>query len=106
VFLEKFMRVDFNHGAQPPSETGTSGTPNSEARNTVPVSGNFGEDEAQLSETHAQAGDLAAQASQLPEVRLERVSSLRQAVLSGQYQASSKNVAGAVFDHMLAGAFA
>jgi flagellar biosynthesis anti-sigma factor FlgM len=60
-----------------------------------------GEDQAQLSGTLAQVQGLAAQVSQFPEVREEKVNALRQAVASGSYQPSSSQVAGAMFDHMI-----
>lgn len=59
------------------------------------------EDQAQLSGAHAQVQALAAQASQLPEVRHQRVESLRQAIVGGQYRADSQQVAGAIVDHMI-----
>jgi flagellar biosynthesis anti-sigma factor FlgM len=46
---------------------------------------------------------LAAQASQLPEVRQERVQALREAVQSGRYDVNPEQVAGALLAHMTAG---
>ncbi|HEY3971873.1 MAG TPA: flagellar biosynthesis anti-sigma factor FlgM [Candidatus Sulfotelmatobacter sp.] len=96
------MRIDPNHAPQL-SESNRSTAPSSAA--TVPASGSAalgGEDQAQLSGAHAQVQALAAQASQLPEIREGRVQSLRQAVQSGLYQLSPEKTASAVFDHLLA----
>jgi len=94
------MRIDLNQGPQTVPESNRS-TP--EATTSSSVSHALGEDQAQLSGTHAQVEALAAQASQLPEVREERVQALRQAIDGGRYQASPENVAGAMFLHMMAG---
>lgn len=103
------MRIDLNHESQPLPESNRSSTPGT----AVPVStsassglAGSGEDQAELSGALVQVQALVAQASQLPEVRQERVQALRQAVESGTYQASPEQVAGAVFAHMIAGAAA
>jgi flagellar biosynthesis anti-sigma factor FlgM len=94
------MRVNFNHGAQPASETNRSGAQNhTEARQVA--SRGLAEDQAQLSGAHAQVGALTAQAAQLPDVRPERVQALRLAVQSGAYRASPEAVAGALVSHMI-----
>ncbi len=94
------MRIDSNQGPQLTAEAGST---SSQSTATASSSAwGVGEDEAQLSGAHVQVEALAAQAAQLPEVRQDRVSSLRQAVESGQYQASPESVAGSMFDHMLA----
>ena len=103
------MRIDLNPNSQPLSETNRGSTPNPAApASSSPASAlgaatGTGEDQAVLSGTLVQVQALVAQASQLPEVRQERVSALRQAVQNGTYQASPEQVAGAVFDHLLAG---
>jgi flagellar biosynthesis anti-sigma factor FlgM len=99
------MRIDLNYGPQPVTESGFSNAPGSAAAHS---SGGVsaGDDEAQLSGTHVQVEALAGQAAQLPEVRQERVSALRQAVASGQYQPATESVSGAMFDHMMVAAFA
>ncbi len=103
------MRIDLHHESQPLPESNRSNTPGA----AVPVSssashglGGSGEDQAELSVALVQVQALVAQASQLPEVRQERVQALRQAVASGSYQSSPEQVAGAVFAHMIAGAAA
>ena len=94
------MRIDLNHEPQQVSETNLTNAQNVSTRSSA---GNgLGDDQAQLSGAHAQVEALAAQASQLPEVRQERVQALRQAVQGGQYRASPEQVAGAMFAHLLA----
>ena len=97
------MRIELNAGPQPAPESNRSSAQNTGAAGSPTASHALGEDQAQLSGAHAQVQALAAQASQLPEVREERVQALRQAVQSGQYHASPEKVAGAVFAHMIAG---
>jgi flagellar biosynthesis anti-sigma factor FlgM len=96
------MRIDSNQGPQQLNESNTSGSQNPVGANNI-SSSVIGEDQAQLSGTHAQVEALAAQAAQLPEVREERVLTLRQAVQSGQYSPSPDQVAGAVVDSMISG---
>ena len=50
-------------------------------------------DQTQLSGAHIQVQALAAQASQLPEVREAKVSALREAVQSGNYRPNPANIA-------------
>jgi flagellar biosynthesis anti-sigma factor FlgM len=98
------MRIDLNPGPQPLPETDRGSAQNSRtAGSSTASSGLAGEDQAELSGAHAQVQVLVAQASQLPEVREERVQALRQAVQSGHYQSSPEKVAGAMFAHMIAG---
>jgi flagellar biosynthesis anti-sigma factor FlgM len=49
---------------------------------------------------------LAAQALQLPEIREQRVQSLRQAVESGSYTADARDLAGAMLAQMISGSAA
>ena len=97
------MRIDLNHGPQASPETNRSSAQNAvptsaSARNPLDV-----EDQAQLSGAHAQVQALVAQASQLPEIRQERVQALRAALQGGQYRSTPEKVAGAMFAHMIAG---
>lgn len=99
------MRIDSNQTAPSLPETvqnsrGSSAGP-SGTNDPASISRTFGEDSAQLSGTHIQVQALVSQALQFPEVRQEKVEALRQSVLSGRYQASSKQVAEAVFAHLL-----
>jgi len=97
------MRIDLNHGPQPALESNRSGEANLTTPGSSSASNPLGEDQALLSSAHAQLQSLAAQASQLPEVREERVHALRQAVESGHYHPSPEQIAGAIFAHMTAG---
>ena len=54
------------------------------------------QDEAQLSVDCGTVQQLKSALSQLPEVRQERVSALRQAVNSGSYQVSNQQLADAI----------
>lgn len=57
-------------------------------------------DQAHLSGAHIQVQALAAQASQLPEVREAKVNALREAVQSGQYRADPANTANGLMSEM------
>jgi len=58
------------------------------------------EDQAQHPGTHVLVRALAAEVAQLPAVRQEKVSALRQAVQSGDYRTDPEQVAGALFSHL------
>jgi len=100
------MRIDFNYTAPEPERSSQSAASSAPAANrtqkNTPVASSLGEDQAQLSGAHAQVQALAAQASQLPEIRQARVDSLRQAVRGGQYHPEPQQVAGALVAHMIA----
>jgi flagellar biosynthesis anti-sigma factor FlgM len=100
------MRIDLNPAPQALLESNrSSAASDAAAGNSSPsngLAGLGGEDQAELSGAHVQAQALVAQAAQLPEVRQERVQSLRQAIQSGRYQSSPDEVAGAVVAHMIA----
>lgn len=107
------MRVDLNAGPQslPENDRAASASGSSSASASSGAggvangvsSGVTNEDQAELSGAHVQVQALAAQAAQLPEVRQERVQSLRQAIQSGGYHSTPEQIAGAVFEHMLSG---
>jgi flagellar biosynthesis anti-sigma factor FlgM len=97
------MRIDSNQAAQVPAEnTRTSSQSPAGGESGPSVSNPLGEDQAQLSDVHTQVQALVAQVAQLPEIRQEKVNALRQVVLEGGYQPSSKQVGEAVFAHMVA----
>jgi len=101
------MRIDLNPTSQPVPETNRNSAQSTGTAVNSSGSGALGgEDQAQLSGVHAQVLALVARASQLPEVREQRVHALRQAIQSGQYQSSPEKVAVAVFAHMIAEAAA
>jgi flagellar biosynthesis anti-sigma factor FlgM len=96
------MRVDSSQEVQSLPESGRSGSPGGaggDARSSV--SSTLGEDQAQFSGARGRVQALAKQVLQFPEIRQEKVDALRQVVLDGSYQISSKQLAGAVFAHML-----
>jgi flagellar biosynthesis anti-sigma factor FlgM len=96
------MRIDTNQGAPALAENSRAGSPNAAGAENHSLPGAaVGEDQAQLSGAHAQVQALVAQASQLPEIRQEKVNALRQAVLGGSYQPGATQVAGALFSHMV-----
>jgi flagellar biosynthesis anti-sigma factor FlgM len=97
------MRIDSNQAAQSLPESGPADSPkptSSEAGSATNSA--LGEDEANFSGAPAQLQALAQRALQFPEIREEKVGALRQAVLGGNYQPSSKQLADAVFAHLLA----
>jgi flagellar biosynthesis anti-sigma factor FlgM len=100
------VRIDLNQPPQTLVESGrsTSNVPantQGSASASVVGSSGLGEDQAQLSGLHAQVQALAAQAAQLPDVRQEKVSALRQVVIGGSYKPSANQVAQAIFDQMV-----
>jgi flagellar biosynthesis anti-sigma factor FlgM len=97
------MRIDPNPQAQPVPDS--SRNPNaSPASNTAGsvTSSPLGADQASLSGAHVQVQALASEVLQFPEVRQEKVNALRQVVADGSYKPSSDQIAGAIFDHLLA----
>jgi flagellar biosynthesis anti-sigma factor FlgM len=98
------MRIDLNPAAQALPESGRSPNQSSASGGSAPAAGSpRGEDQAQLSGTHAQIESLVAQALQLPDVRQEKVNSLRQAVQGGSYRPSASQVAESLFSHLAGG---
>ncbi|HEV2469727.1 MAG TPA: flagellar biosynthesis anti-sigma factor FlgM [Candidatus Sulfotelmatobacter sp.] len=96
------MRIDFHYGPQATESsrsTQSNAATNSAATSKMPS----GEDQTWLSEAHLEVQALAARACQLPEVREERVQSLRVALLSGRYQTSPEQTSGALLAHMAFG---
>jgi flagellar biosynthesis anti-sigma factor FlgM len=95
------MRIDLNPGAQPLPESSRTGNQNAASGDTrASASSNLlGADQAQLSGAHVQVQALVAQALQFPEIRQDKVNSLRQVVLDGNYQPGSKQIAEAVLAH-------
>ena len=112
------MKIEGNPGAQPLLERGRSSNPNGPVGGAMgaamgdthasagsssnsSASGAPGEDQAQFSGVHVHVQALAEQVLQFPEMRQEKVTALRQALLGGNYQPSSKQVADAVLAQML-----
>jgi flagellar biosynthesis anti-sigma factor FlgM len=95
------MKIDSHYTPQPAPEMNRTGPDGTDAvQGSSLVTAQVGEDQAQLSGAHVQVQALAAHASQLPEVRNERVQSLRQSILSGHYCTDPEKLAGALLAHM------
>jgi flagellar biosynthesis anti-sigma factor FlgM len=100
------MRIDFNQGPQQlPESDGSVQSPATNGSTTPSITQGQGqvqgEDQARLSGAHVEVAALAAQASQLPGVREERVQALRVAVESRRYHTTAGQVAGAMVDSMI-----
>lgn len=96
------MRIDFQSGPPAAPENDRTSLPNNPGASRV--SGpNSGGDQAQLSGAHVQVTALAAAASQLPEIREERVQALREAVVGGGYHPNPDKIASAMLAHMVSG---
>jgi len=92
------MRIDSYFTPQQTAEPGRS------RQNSLPNTSlgkvNTGLDQTQLSGAHAQVQELAAQASQLPEIREAKVQALREAVQGGHYRANPANIARGLISEM------
>jgi flagellar biosynthesis anti-sigma factor FlgM len=99
------MRIDFNQGTQPATEATQASPQGPTTRNAAAARQNLsaGDDQAQISGVHMQVEALATQASQMPEVRQEKVQALRQALASGRYHPSPERVAAAMVSEMAIG---
>jgi negative regulator of flagellin synthesis FlgM len=95
------MRINFHSGPQPAAEIESNRAQNAAAGGRLSHSSGTSEDQAQLSAAHVQVQALAAQAGQLPEIRAEKVQSLREALAKGQYRIEPEKVAGSLISHMV-----
>lgn len=97
------MRIDLHYGPQPAPEAKGRSAQNASpaASSLMPVES--GEDQAQLSGAQTQVAALAAQASQLPEVRQERVQALREVVHRGEYRVDPEKIADAIMAQSVSG---
>jgi flagellar biosynthesis anti-sigma factor FlgM len=95
-------KVQFPTDPQPEQVKTTKnsgGTPGGAVK-TRGISSSGGEDTVSLSTAHGEVQTLAAGVAAVPEVRTERVNSLREQISKGQYQPTSQQVAGALIrDH-------
>ena len=92
------MRIDSYFTPKQTSEIGRNRqnrSPNTSSSGADPEP-----DQTQLSGAHAQVQALAAQASQLPEVREAKVQALREAIESGQYCPSPADIARGLISEM------
>ena len=94
------MRIDFQYTPPTTTDASRSHGQTSAAANQAGAAAESGEDRTSLSSANVQIAALSAQASQLPEIREQRVQALRQAMLSGQYRPDPQQVAGALMTHM------
>jgi len=92
------MRINPYFGPQQTPETGRD--KQISQANTTSARVEAAADQAQLSGAHTQVQALAAQASQLPEVREAKVNALRDAVRSGQYRSDPANIAHGLMSEM------
>jgi flagellar biosynthesis anti-sigma factor FlgM len=116
------MRIDGNQAAQTLPESGTSGSAiaasgvlssvlsgvlssvlSGDARSSTrrPLGRSLGEDQARVSGAQWQVQALGEQALQFPEIRQEKVDALRAMVLGGSYQIDTKQLADAMFAHLV-----
>lgn len=97
------MRIDLNSQTQPLPESNRTSNSSTAASSTASSTNSpLGDDQANLSGSHVQIQSLAAQVLQFPEVRQEKVNALRQVVLNGSYQPTSKQIANALLSHLSA----
>jgi negative regulator of flagellin synthesis FlgM len=95
------MRINFHSGPQPAGELESNRAQNAADGRRLAHSSAAGADQAQLSAAHVQVQALAAQAAQLPEIRAEKVQSLREALAKGEYRIEPEKLAGALVSHMM-----
>ena len=95
------MRIDLQYGPQHTQSTERTSAQTNQAASASANRAQLGQDEAAFSGAHVQSQALAAQASQLPEVRQERVQALRQMLHAGLYQPDPQNIADAMVTLMV-----
>lgn len=100
------MRIDLHYGPQQATQTEHSNVQANQSGNASASRIQLGQDEAAFSGAHVQVQALAAQASQLPEVREEKVQALRQTLQAGQYQPNPQKIADAMVTLMASGSSA
>jgi flagellar biosynthesis anti-sigma factor FlgM len=95
-------RIQFSGDSQPDAVKNSrkSGGASTGAAGTSGVKPAAGEDTVSISSTHGDVQTLKASLANVPEVRIARVTALRQQVNAGQFQPDSLKVADAVIaDH-------
>ena len=91
------IRSDFQSLQSITADVALSAVPKAAANPDVPAS-------AATDQTHlSSAASLAAHAASLPDVRQEKVDSVRAAIAGGTYNVSSSDVAQSLMDHLLGG---
>jgi flagellar biosynthesis anti-sigma factor FlgM len=95
---ETVMRIDLNAihpeaaDSAPALKTGLQAATSSAAGGA--------NDAVRLSADHSTVQALAAKVAQLPEIRLEKVAALQQAIRGGSYGVTSEHTAGAIISEM------
>lgn len=94
------MRIDFQ--TTPQSAAEVSSSKKAAVSTSAATAGKLQSDRTDFSTSHLDLRAMALQA-QPPEVREQRVQSLREAIAAGQYQPRPEQIAGALFSHMVGG---
>lgn len=95
------MRIDLNFAPQEPLNPDKPGKPGSRSSAEVTGSGTSGADQAHISAGAARVKALEAEVSNMPEVRRDRVESLRRALDAGTYEVKPEQVASAMFSELM-----
>jgi flagellar biosynthesis anti-sigma factor FlgM len=94
------MKIDANGSAPDPAFEPRKTSPGTDETGSASQAGRPGEDHTSSpppsSFDHVNVGALASQAMESPEVRLDKVDSLRQAIRDGQYKVAPDKVAEAM----------
>ena len=90
------MRIDLNPSAMPELDRSSSATSGPKTQDMTNRPAASAEDVTQLSTGSAAVQTLRAQLDQVPEVRQQKVDSLRQAIAQGSYQLYPQQIATAM----------
>jgi flagellar biosynthesis anti-sigma factor FlgM len=96
MFIDGKVQFPTDSHPEQVKQTKNSGGTSAGSVRSGGVSSSGGEDTVSLSSTHGEVQALAAGVAAVPEVRTERVNSLREQISRGQYQPTSQQVAGAL----------
>jgi flagellar biosynthesis anti-sigma factor FlgM len=90
------MRIDLNSSAMPELDRSPSATSGAKTHDLTSRPSAIAEDSAMLSTGRDAVQTLKAQLDQIPEIRQQKVESLRQALAEGRYQAHPQQIAAAM----------
>jgi flagellar biosynthesis anti-sigma factor FlgM len=96
MYIDPKIQFPSDPQSDPVTGTRNSSTPAGGAGRGGAVSPTSDEDTVSFSSTHGEVHTLAANLENVPEIRSDRVQSLRAQVSQGQYQPSSQSVADAI----------
>ena len=97
------MRIDLHVRSTEVSESSRSGASSgAEKKRAAVVAEQRGQDEARLSFSPARVRELERMAREVPDLRRERVESLKSAIQDGRYEAPSEQVSSAMLRDALA----